>query len=125
MRPETCVPNPVERNGTERRCFVNRRLGVRLASPAPEFKRICAIAVKRQGNQRQQPRQQLEKSMGLYEAIDSLPEGARLEYKSADGTTIIYEPYVRAPGVLDVIVRKRSNNATGAHDEVRHEYEGV
>jgi hypothetical protein len=32
---------------------------------------------------------------------------------------------VRAPGVLDVIVRKRSNNATGAHDEVRHEYEGV
>jgi hypothetical protein len=29
--------------------------------------------------------------MGLYETIDSLPEGARVEYKSADGTTIVYE----------------------------------
>jgi hypothetical protein len=63
--------------------------------------------------------------MGLYEAIDSLSEGARLEYKSADGTIVVYEPFLRGPGVLDVIVRKRSNNATGARHEVKREYEGV
>jgi hypothetical protein len=63
--------------------------------------------------------------MGLYEAIDSLPEGARLEYNSADGTIIVYEPVLRGAGRLDVIVRKRSNNATGKRNETRHEYEGV
>jgi hypothetical protein len=63
--------------------------------------------------------------MGLYEAIDSLPEGARLEYKSADGTTIVYEPVLRGAGRLDMIVRKRSNNATSKHGETSHEYEGV
>lgn len=63
--------------------------------------------------------------MGLYEAIDSLPEGARVKYESADGTTVIFEPFVRGPGVLDVIVHKQSNNAAGKHDETRHEYEGV
>jgi hypothetical protein len=63
--------------------------------------------------------------MGLYEAIDSLPEGARVEYTSDDGTTIVYEPVLRGAGRLDVIVRKRSNNATGKRDETSHEYEGV
>ncbi len=63
--------------------------------------------------------------MGLYEAIDTLPEGARLKYKSADGTTIVYEPVLRGAGRLDVIVSKRSNNSTSKRDETSHEYEGV
>jgi hypothetical protein len=63
--------------------------------------------------------------MGLFKAIDSLPEGARLKYESADGTTVEYEPVLRGAGRLDVIVRKRSNNATGARDETTREYENV
>ena len=63
--------------------------------------------------------------MALYEAIDSLPEGSRLKYKSAAGTTIVYEPVLRGAGRLDVIVRKQSNNATSKPDETSHEYEGV
>ena len=63
--------------------------------------------------------------MGLYEAIDSLPEGARLKYESADGTTVIFEPFVRGPGRLDVTVIKQSTDATGKHHESRHDYEGL
>jgi hypothetical protein len=64
-------------------------------------------------------------AMGLYRAIDLLPEGARLKYESADGTTVEYEPVLRGAGRLDVIVRKRSNNATGKQTETSHEYEDV
>jgi hypothetical protein len=63
--------------------------------------------------------------MGLYEAIDSLPEGARLKYESADGTTVIFEPFVRGPGRLDVTVLKQSTDATGKRHESRHDYEGL
>jgi hypothetical protein len=63
--------------------------------------------------------------MSLYESIDSLSEGARLEYKSADGTTVVYQPYVRGPGCLDVIVRTQSTDASGKHHESRHEYECI
>jgi hypothetical protein len=63
--------------------------------------------------------------MGLYEAIDSLPEGARLKYENADGTIVEYEPVLRGAGRLDVIVRKRSNNAIGKRNDTSHEYEDV
>jgi hypothetical protein len=63
--------------------------------------------------------------MGLYEAIESLPSGERLEYKSAEGTTVVFEMFVRVPGRIDVIVRKQSTDAIGQYDEPRHEYEGV
>ena len=63
--------------------------------------------------------------MGLYAAIDALPEGARLEYKSANGTTVIYEPFVRGPGVLNVIVQTETTDASGKRHVSRHEYEGV
>ena len=63
--------------------------------------------------------------MGLYEAIESLPTGERLEYKSAEGTTVVFEMFVRVPGRIDVIVRTESTDAIGKYDEPRHEYEGV
>jgi len=67
----------------------------------------------------------VDNAMGLYEAIDSLPEGARLKYVSAVGTTVTYEPYVRGPGVLDVIVQADIDHTSGKHVVSRHEYEGV
>jgi hypothetical protein len=64
-------------------------------------------------------------AVGLYEAIDSLPEGARLEYKSADGTIVVYEPYVQGPGRIDVIVRTQSTDAAGRYHDSSHKYEGI
>jgi hypothetical protein len=63
--------------------------------------------------------------MGLYEAIDSLPEGARLKYKSSDGMIVIYEPYIRGPNRIDVTVRTQSANASGKPHETRHDYEDI
>jgi hypothetical protein len=63
--------------------------------------------------------------MGFYEAIESLPAGERLEFKSADGTTVVFESNVRVAGRLDVTIRKQSTDAIGQYDEPRHEYEGV
>jgi hypothetical protein len=64
--------------------------------------------------------------MSLYNAIDSLPEGARLNYTSSDGTTVvIYQPFVHGPGVLSVIVHTATTDASGKHHVSRHEYEGI
>jgi hypothetical protein len=63
--------------------------------------------------------------MGLFEAIEALPAGERLEYTNGVGTTVIFETFVRVPGRIDVIVRTESRDAIGKYDEPRREYEGV
>ena len=63
--------------------------------------------------------------MGLFEVIEALPAGERLEYKNADGTTVVFETFVRVPGRIDVIVRTESRDAIGKYDEPRREYEGI
>jgi hypothetical protein len=64
-------------------------------------------------------------AMGLYEAIEALPAGERLEYKNGEGMTVVFETYVRVPGRIDVIVRTASRDAIGAYDEPHRAYEGV
>jgi hypothetical protein len=64
-------------------------------------------------------------AMGLYEAIEALPAGERLEYKNSEGTTVVFETFVRVPGRIDVVVRTESRDAIGKYDEPRREYEGV
>jgi hypothetical protein len=64
-------------------------------------------------------------AMVLYEALEALPAGERLEYKNSEGTTMVFETFVRVPGRIDVIVRTESRDAIGKYDEPRREYEGV
>jgi hypothetical protein len=75
--------------------------------------------------QRWQRRQQWGEQMSLYGVIYRLPQGKRVQYQSADGTTVVFEPFMRVPGRLDVIVRTQSTDATGKHHETSHEYEGI
>jgi hypothetical protein len=63
--------------------------------------------------------------MGLYVALEALPAGERLEYTNGDGTTVVFETFVRVPGRIDVIVRTESRDAIGKYDEPRREFEGV
>ena len=63
--------------------------------------------------------------MSLYGVIYRLPPGKRVQYESADGTTVAFEPFMRVPGRLDVIVRTQSTDTTGKHHEASHEYEGI
>jgi hypothetical protein len=64
-------------------------------------------------------------TMGLYVALEALPAGERLEYTNGEGTTVVFETFVRVPGRIDVIVRTESRDAIGKYDEPRREYEGV
>ena len=63
--------------------------------------------------------------MVLYEALEALPAGERLEYKNGEGTTVVFETFVRVPGRIDVIVRTESRDAISKYDEPRREYEGI
>jgi hypothetical protein len=60
--------------------------------------------------------------MSLYGVIYRLPQGKCVQYQSADGITVVFEPFMRVPGRLDVIVRK---TAPAASDKPNHEYEGI
>jgi hypothetical protein len=60
--------------------------------------------------------------MSLYGVIYRLPQGKRVQYQGADGATVVFEPVMRVPGRLDVIVRKSPPDAL---DEPNHAYEGI
>ena len=63
--------------------------------------------------------------MGLYEAIDGLAPGRRLEYHVRDNLTVVYEPYFHIAGRLDIAVRKRGIDSAGRLIDEDHGYEGV
>ena len=60
--------------------------------------------------------------MSLYGVIYRLPQGKRVQYQGADGATVVFEPCMRVPGRLDVIVRESPPDAL---DKPNHEYEGI
>jgi hypothetical protein len=51
--------------------------------------------------------------MGLYEAINTLPSGKRLQYQGADGTTGVLDVEVTATGTLYTVLRNQRIDATG------------
>ena len=63
--------------------------------------------------------------MSLYDAIDSLPEGARLKYTSANGVVVTFGPFVRGPGRLDVIVYTETTDVSGKPHVSSHKYDGA
>jgi hypothetical protein len=63
--------------------------------------------------------------MSMYGVIYRLPPGKGVQYQSAHGTTVVFEPVMRVPGRLDVMVRTQSTDATGKHDETSHAYKGI
>jgi hypothetical protein len=63
-------------------------------------------------------------TMGLYEAIDSLPSGSRLKYRGAGGMTIFIEVDVQSAGRLDVTVRKETHSGARKPDVSSAVYEG-
>lgn len=63
--------------------------------------------------------------MGLYEAIDALPPGHSLHFLGVDGTTVVYEPYTKIPGRLDVAIRTRGVDSAGNAIRQDESIEGV
>jgi hypothetical protein len=63
--------------------------------------------------------------MGLYEVIDGLAPGKCVEYHGVDGLIVVYEPYFLTVGRLDVAVRKRGVDSTGAVIDQDHGCLGV
>jgi hypothetical protein len=74
------------------------------------------------GPKSQQRRQQWGDKMSLYGVIYRLPQGKRVQYQSADGATVVFEPFMRVSGRLDVIVRK---TPPAASDEPNRAYEDI
>jgi hypothetical protein len=62
-------------------------------------------------------------SMGLYEAIDSLPSGSRLKYRGAGGVTVFIEVDVQSAGRIDVTVRKETHSGARKPDVTSAIYE--
>lgn len=62
--------------------------------------------------------------MGLYEVIDSLPDGMRLKYKNGN-TTFLYEPSAQIIGRIDVTVRTERVRTTGKPDIQTETFERV
>jgi hypothetical protein len=63
-------------------------------------------------------------TMGLYEAIDSLPSGSRLKFRGAAGVTIYIDVDVQSAGRLDVTIRKETHSGARKPDVTSAVYQG-
>jgi hypothetical protein len=108
---------------------VHCRVGVRPLSPAPEWKRACALATRRRYERLEQRRgewrgewREQGDNRGLYEAIATLPPGKHLQYHRANGITVALDVDVTVTGAWYTVLRAQTIDVMGQPRVTRRGY---